>query len=145
MVTATGRLDEAEASVVRMERDAAAVGRPLASVLAGRARASVLLARGEATAAVEQATRSVAEAYDAGIVLERRPNQILLGRAQAATGERQRAIHAELALDAGGAPTMRDEGPARAAQARPPGRPGAPPRRPRDRDRGPGGAQRARA
>jgi DNA-binding CsgD family transcriptional regulator len=108
-----GQIEEAEAYAVRMERDVDAVGRPLASVLAKRARASMLLGRGDAEGAVEQATLSVAAAYDAGAVLERRRSQILLGRALAAAGERQRAIgelrDAELALDAGGALTMRDE------------------------------------
>ena len=99
--------------MARMERDVPAVGRPLAAVLARRARASLLLERGDAAGAVEQATRAVGAAYDAGLALERRRSQILLGRALAAAGERQRAIlelrDAELALDAGGALTMRDE------------------------------------
>ena len=116
MVTATvglGQLDEAEAYTVRMERDVPEVGRPLAAVLARRARAALLLGRGDAAGAVEHATRAVGAAYDAGLALERRRSQILLGRALAAAGERQRAIRelrdAELALDAGGALTMRDE------------------------------------
>ena len=116
MVMATialGHLDEAEAYTVRMERHAPEVGRPLAAVLARRARAALLLERGDAAGAVEHATVAVATAYDAGLALERRRSQVLLGRALAATGERQRAIlelrDAELALDAGGAQTMRDE------------------------------------
>ena len=108
-----GQLDEAEAYVARMERDVPVVGRPLAAVLATRGRASILLERDDPAAAVEQATTAVAAAYDAGIALERRRCQVLLGRALAAAGERQRAIlelrDAELALDAGGALTLRDE------------------------------------
>ena len=100
--------------MARMERDVPAVGRPLAAVLARRSRASLLLARGDAAARRRaRHARGGRRPTTPGLELERRRSQILLGRALAAAGERQRAIlelrDAELALDAGGALTMRDE------------------------------------
>ena len=90
-------------------------GRAPARVRARAARAGLAAARARRRRPAPSSTRRApsAAAYDAGLELERRRSQILLGRALAAAGERQRAIRelrdAELALDAGGALTLRDE------------------------------------
>ena len=105
-----GRLDETETYVERLEGH---LVRPLGEVLAKRSRAALSLARGDAEAAARTAREACALARDAGLQLEGRRAQVLLGRALAAGGDRTAAIRelrdAELALDAGGAHTHRDE------------------------------------
>jgi ATP/maltotriose-dependent transcriptional regulator MalT len=109
---ALGDLEEASAHVLRAEAHAPAIGRPLAAVLARRSRAAFQLACGDAAAAAETAAEAASLAEAAGLLLEGRRAQILCGRALAATGDRTGAIRelraAELALDAGGAHTLRD-------------------------------------
>jgi len=86
---------------------------PLGEVLAKRSRAALSLARGDAEAAARTAREACALARDAGLQLEGRRAQVLLGRALAAGGDRTAAIRelrdAEIALDAGRAHTHRDE------------------------------------
>ena len=133
-----GDLDEAE----RLRRSGSrptSRGRPLAAVLATRSRAALQLARGRRGAAAADGARGVrARAATRASSSRARRAQLLLGRALAAGGDRTAAIRelrdAELALDAGGAHTLRDDargascaGSAtastrRAAAARPPAR-----------------------
>ena len=107
----------ADAYATAAERHAAKLGKPHSNALARRARAAVLLARGDAGAAVALARESIAEAERARAPVEVERGRALLGRALAAAGEREAAVHelrtAEANLGVYGAGLHRD----RAARA----------------------------
>ncbi len=110
---AVGNVEAAEAHAERAEELAASLdGLQLPLGLAGRARAAVLLHKGEAEAAIAPARLSVEGAAGAGAGLQAAFGRQLLGRALAASGEREEAIaqlrEAERELDACGSLRERD-------------------------------------
>ncbi len=110
---ALGHPERADAYAARAEETAEQLGLPLPTALAQRTRALVLLAAGQAEEAARLAAESASGARDGGSVLQASFSRHLLGRAQAAAGDRKAAIaslrEAERELDAFGAHRVRDE------------------------------------
>jgi DNA-binding NarL/FixJ family response regulator len=89
---ALGRLADARAWAARGEDFAAGLDLPVATAAASRGRALVLLAEGEADAAAEQASRAARAAAEHGARIEAARSRIVMGRALAAAGRRDRAV-----------------------------------------------------
>ncbi len=88
-------LDEPElaaTTAARAETQAAIFGLPLANAMAHRATAAVSLASNHPAEAVEQALASCAAAEEVGAPVEAAISRILLGRALAQVGQRERAV-----------------------------------------------------
>jgi ATP/maltotriose-dependent transcriptional regulator MalT len=89
---ALGRLDEAREWATRGEEFAAGLGLAVAEAAALRGRALVLLAEGEAGLAAELALLAAQTAARCGARIEAARSRIVLGRALAAAGQRDRAV-----------------------------------------------------
>jgi ATP/maltotriose-dependent transcriptional regulator MalT len=110
---ALGRVDAAEAFVVRAEENARRLGLRLPDLLARRARAAVLLEQGDAVGAARLAGESAELAGHIGARLVGAFALSLQGRALSVAGERSEAIavlrRAESELDQCGSVRVRDE------------------------------------